>query len=309
MADFEWLQRIAPCVRAPEPGSKMRSYSYHHRHHANWIEPMRVIYDYELVLFSEGSFIVEIEGQAYPCKKGSFIIIPPGHQHITWENAGRFGRRHWSHFDWVYQGPHGETPIMTFAKEKPRTELYRWAPDFVPQQIFHGSIVRMQRVMELSERLSALQISTLPHARLISRALLLEILLELFHEPDALEKTPSRQSQLEDRARQILDANVERHASVRLEDLLEQTGYSYPHVCRVFKKRYGIPPLKYLHLLCISRAKLMLRDTQLPVSTIAERLAFSDPEYFAQVFRRTAGMSPTKYRAVIREEANAAQPV
>lgn len=309
MANTDWLQQIAPCIREPLPGSKMRSYTDHKRHRANWIEPLRVIYDYELVLFSEGQFIVEIEGRAYPCNKGSFIVIPPGHQHVTWEAAGRFGHRHWAHFDWAYQGPHGETPIMTFSPEAPRKEFYRWAPAFVPQQIFHGTIGRYQRVMELSERLSSLQVSCLPHARLVSRALLLEILLELFHAPDALEKISSKQSLLEDRARQILDANVERHASVRLEDLLEQTGYSYPHVCRVFKKRYGMPPLKYLHLLCISRAKLMLRDTQLPVTEIAKRLAFSDPEYFSQVFRRTAGQSPTQYRAVIREEAGAASAV
>jgi len=302
--DTDWLHRIAPYVRPSHPSSKMRSYTDHFRNRPNWVEPLRVIYDYELVLFSEGNYVIEISGKAYHCSKGSYIIIPPGHPHVSWEAAGRFGHRHWSHFDWEYQGPYGDTPVFTFVPEKPRTELYRWAPAFVPQQIFHGTIARYQRVMELSERLSALQVSGQPHARLISRALLLEILLELFHDPDPAERNQSSQVQLVDRVRRILDANVERHASVRLEDLLEPTGCSYAHLCRIFKKRFGMPPLKYLHLLCISRAKLMLRDTNLPITVIAKRLAFADPEYFSQVFRRHAGSSPTDYRTQIRAESS-----
>ena len=43
----------------------MRSYTSHHRHRPNWVEPLRVIYDYELVLFSEGRCVVEIEGKSY----------------------------------------------------------------------------------------------------------------------------------------------------------------------------------------------------------------------------------------------------
>jgi len=277
----------------------MRSYTSHHRHRPNWVEPLRVIYDYELVLFSEGRCVVEIEGKSYRCRKGSYIVIPPGHWHISWEAEGRFGHRHWTHFDWNYQGPHGDMPLMTFAPETPKKELYRWGPECLPQQIFHGSIARFQRVMEISERLSALQTTEQAHARLVSRALLLELLLELFGDATPSEKMPLSKLRLEEKARNLLDLNVERHATLRLEDLLEQTGYSYAHVCRVFKKRYGIPPLKYLHLLCISRAKLMLRDTSLPVTGIAARLAYSDPEYFAQVFRRNVGQSPTAYRKMI----------
>jgi AraC-like DNA-binding protein/mannose-6-phosphate isomerase-like protein (cupin superfamily) len=299
-----WLEQISPCVRPPRKDSTMRSYTSHFRHRPNWIEPLRVIYDHQLLLVSEGHVIVEIEGRKYPCEKGSYLVIPPGHWHVSWESAGRFGHRHWTHFDWVYQGPYGDTPLMTFWPEKPLKQLYRVKPAFVPRQIFHGTVAHFQRVMEISERLSALQATAQDHARLISRALLLELMLEIFDESGASDRNSAPELRLEERVRHLLDSNIEKHASVRIEDLLEQTGYSYAHVCRIFKKRYGMPPLKYLHLLCISRAKLMLRDTKLPITDIAGRLGFSDPEYFSQVFRRNIGQSPSQYRQSIRSDVS-----
>jgi AraC-like DNA-binding protein len=301
MPSAHWLEQIAPCVRLPNIGSHMRSYTGHNRHRPNWIEPMRVIYDHQLVLISEGHFIIEIDGRRYPCQKGSYLVIPPGHWHVTWECAGRFGHRHWTHFDWIYSGGYGDTPLFTFAPETPCKSLYRHAPKFVPHQIFHGTVSHFQRVMEISDRLSALQLTGQAHARLVSRALLLELMLELFDHAEPVDKNHSPEVRVEERVRNLLDLNIEKHASVRIEDVLEQTGFSYAHVCRMFKKRYGVPPLKYLHLLCISRAKLMLRDTNLPVTLIAKRLGFADPEYFSQVFRRNIGQSPSSYRSMIRK--------
>jgi AraC-like DNA-binding protein len=305
MANSHWLERISPCVHLPEKGSQHPTYTGHYRQRPNWIEPMRVIYDHQLVLFSEGRFIVEVDGRPYECRAGNFLVIPPGHWHVSWEADGRFGHRHWTHFDWIYQGPFGNTPLMTFAPDKPRTELYRRTPDFVPNQIFYGKIPRFQRVMEISDRLYSLFVSAQQHARLVSRALLLELLLELFDEENPDDRSALPEIPLEQKVRQLLDQNLEKHAAIRIEDLLEQTGYSYAHVCRLFRKRYGMPPLKYLHLLCVSRAKLMLRDTDAPVTKIAARLGFSDPEYFSQVFRRNVGRSPSAYREMIRNEANA----
>jgi AraC-like DNA-binding protein len=296
-----WLERISPCVHLPEKGSLHPTYTGHWRQRPNWIEPMRVIYDHQLLLVSEGHFIVEVEGRRYECRAGTFMIIPLGHWHVSWEADGRFGHRHWTHFDWIYEGPFGETPLMTFAPEKPRKDLYRRTPEFLPRQIFHGTIPRFQRVMEISERLYALFVSAQSHARLVSRALLLELLLELLDDTGA-DKNLMPELRLEQKVRELLDQNLERHSSVRIEDLLEQTGYSYAHLCRLFKKQYGMPPLKYLHLLCISRAKLMLRDTKLPITSIAKRLCFSDAEYFSQVFRRNVGRSPSDYREMIRSE-------
>jgi AraC-like DNA-binding protein len=43
-------------------------------------------------------------------------------------------------------------------------------------------------------------------------------------------------------------------------------------------------------------AKRMLRDTDLPVSAIADRLAFCSQSYFTKNFTRMEGMTPVEYR-------------
>ena len=69
-----------------------------------------------------------------------------------------------------------------------------------------------------------------------------------------------------------------------IQELLSGMGYSYAHMCRMFRQAYGIPPLKYVHMLRISRAQFLLTETDLSISEIALRLGFEDCNYFSQLF-------------------------
>lgn len=310
-SNSNWLELISPCLRPVGPGERATSHASHSLAHPNWIEPHRVIYDHELVLFAKGRFIVEIEDRRYPCPAGTFIIVPPGKRHASWEAAGQSGYRYWSHFDWVYQGPYALSLIMTFEPAAPRRDNLRPAPDFIPRRIFHGSILSPSRAYDLAERLAALQVNGIEHDRFLSRALLLELLLELLDtKPRYLDK-PSRDADLPHRVRALLESHLEQHSSLRIQDLMEaKLGYSYGHLCRLFHAKYGIPPLKYLNTLCVNRAKLLLRDTDLTVNDIAVRIGFRDPLYFSQLFRKLTGMPPTRYRTSSPlPDSEAIQPV
>lgn len=292
-----WLERISPCIRPVRPGESVPSYTAHSEVQPNWTEPLRVIYDYELVLFSKGRFVVEIADQTYSCPAGTFIIVPPGRLHASWETAGQPGHRYWSHFDWIYQGSYNDAPIMTFHPAKPRLKVCRRAPAFVPRKIFYGRIPSPPRAYELAERLCALQVRANEHSRIVSRALLLELLLELLDTRNRTAAASSRDLDLAHRVRDLLEQNLDQHSKLRIPDLMEKhLGYSYAHLCRVFRAQYGIPPLKYLNAVCISRAKLLLRDTDLPIAVMARRLGFRDPLYFSQLFRKVSGLAPSQYR-------------
>jgi two-component system response regulator YesN len=43
-------------------------------------------------------------------------------------------------------------------------------------------------------------------------------------------------------------------------------------------------------------AKEMLRDTDLNVSEICEKVGYSDSKYFTKTFTREAGLKPNQYR-------------
>jgi len=296
METTDWLKHIAPYIRPTYP-VKTWPYTSNREFAPGWTEPMRVIYDHELVLFRKGRFVVEIEKKRYTCPADTFIIVPPGKRHITWLTSDRPGHRYWSHFDWLYQGPCDHTPIETYYPAKPRLNAYRWAPGFVPRKILHGQIPVPVRAYELAERLCALQSRANEHERTVSRALLLELLLELLDDRSRAAANSGHRNDIALQIRDLLEQNIDRHGTLRIQDLMEERlGQSYAHLCRVFRGKYGIPPLKYLNAVCVSRAKLLLRDTDIPIVAIAQRLGFHDPLYFSQLFRKISGLSPTQYR-------------
>ena len=43
-------------------------------------------------------------------------------------------------------------------------------------------------------------------------------------------------------------------------------------------------------------SKLMLADTELQVAEIAERVGYLEPNYFAKVFKKHTGVTPSQYR-------------
>jgi AraC-like DNA-binding protein len=275
----------------------MPSYTAHGEAPSNWTEPLRVIYNHELVLFSKGRFVVEIENKPYTCPAGTFIIVPPGKLHASWETAGQPGHRYWSHFDWIYQDSRDDLPVMTFHPATPWLNVCCRAPSFVPRKIIHGQIPSPPRAYELAERLCTLQARANEHDRIISRALLLELLLELLDAQTRKAADAGRDTNLAQRVRDLLEQNLYQHSKLRIQNLMEShLRYSYAHLCRVFRAKYGISPLKYLNAVCISRAKLLLRDTDLPVAVMAQRLGFRDPLYFSQLFRKISGLSPSQYR-------------
>lgn len=291
-----WLERVSPCLRPALSGEMIPYHTGHCSTPPNWVEPLRVIYDHELVLFSEGCYLVEIEGKEYSCPKDSFIIVPCGRPHASWSRREARGHRYWTHFDWVWQGPYGDTPITTYRPAEPNPVRYRYAPHFVPPQPLHGPVAAPQRVYELAERLCTLQKGASAHDGLISRAILLEILVELLA-PDTAHPSTEREDELAGRVRNLLEQAVHLHRETPpIQDMLSSMGYSYAHLCRVFHRMYGVPPLKYVHLLRISQAKLLLRDTDLAVGEIAHRAGFDDAGYFTKLFGRVVGNTPSAYR-------------
>jgi len=53
----------------------------------------------------------------------------------------------------------------------------------------------------------------------------------------------------------------------------------------------------------LSRARLLLCETELPVAKISARCGFSEPRYFCEVFRTNEGLTATAFRRKFREQA------
>lgn len=89
-----------------------------------------------------------------------------------------------------------------------------------------------------------------------------------------------------------------------IEELAERLGISSAHLTRSFRKEIGMPPIQYLTGLRIQAAINDLLNTQDNLEKIAVKNGFSNANYFAKVFRRQVGKSPTQYRRDHSSPAN-----
>lgn len=78
--------------------------------------------------------------------------------------------------------------------------------------------------------------------------------------------------------------------------LAEELSVSTSYLRREFSKAYGRSPVSFLRDIRIGNAKNLLRSEYLSVSQVAEQCGFSGTSYFIQIFHKTVGESPERYR-------------
>ncbi len=93
-------------------------------------------------------------------------------------------------------------------------------------------------------------------------------------------------------------ALVERHyRSPRgVSDYAAELGVTPTHLSRVCNQLLGRPASDILADRREYEARKLLRDTNIPVKTVAKELGYGSPAYFTRVFLKRAGMTPTAFR-------------
>ena len=98
--------------------------------------------------------------------------------------------------------------------------------------------------------------------------------------------------------RRRLAEYIEEHVSddTPLATLAQLVQLSPYHLCRSFKRSFGMPPLKYHATRRIERAKQLLAERELPITKIALAVGFSETSTFTAAFHRLTGQAPSRYR-------------
>lgn len=85
-------------------------------------------------------------------------------------------------------------------------------------------------------------------------------------------------------------------SSRSLSEMCNELRVSLPHFSRQFREVYGTSPMKHLTHLRLEHSLMLLLNTDLNIQEIALRCGFGNGNYFAKVFHKTLGVSPTQYR-------------
>ena len=119
------------------------------------------------------------------------------------------------------------------------------------------------------------------------------LLLEhITYEPQA-----SRENSLEyDRIKKILSYIEENYQNkITLNDIAGHIHLCESECTRLFKRHMNTTLFAFLQEYRIERSLEFLQDEQ-PVSAVADKAGFSDPNYYSKVFAKIKGCSPREYR-------------
>ena len=96
----------------------------------------------------------------------------------------------------------------------------------------------------------------------------------------------------------LVHAYIEEHymEDLSVQDMSERFNYSEAYFCKRFKQTYGKSFVSYLTEYRIERAKELLRTESISIRAAGKAVGYPDPNYFAKVFRRVTGKSPSDYR-------------
>jgi AraC-like DNA-binding protein/CheY-like chemotaxis protein len=72
---------------------------------------------------------------------------------------------------------------------------------------------------------------------------------------------------------------------------------------RSFRVAFGVTFRDYLSECRLTHAKRLLGNAQVSVTDVAAMVGFNDPSYFARLFKKRTGVSPTGYRVALAEGA------
>jgi AraC-like DNA-binding protein len=238
----------------------------------------------EICYCEKGLQVYEVNGQKYNIKGGDIFITFPGELHSTAHHPEEKGILYWllikipdgnSFLD--YNGPDAiallsELLNLSTRHFKGSTEMKKMLDDiftlhYTPQQ----PIYRVQLLNLLTNFLLA----TIQGSQKTS------------------ELQPSNR-RLE--ISTYIASNLYNDLSVEL--LAEKMNFSDSHFKSWFKNEFGVPPADYVLRLRIEEAKKLLQTSgENTVTDTAYQLNFSSSQYFATVFKKYTGVTPTEYKS------------
>lgn len=234
-----------------------------------WKHLTRRLFEYELMIVSEGVLFIGDEDREYEVRAGEYLLMSPTvFQHGTRVCRCRF---YWMHF---------RCPALPVSVSLPAQGKFRDA----------GAI------RSIADRLSRAEAEEPRGIR--SRYLATELLLEL----SAQSADDKREDRMHSPPEQLCERIKEfvffhRFSDVKVRDIARELGYHEKYLSAVFHAHTGTTLKRYLIGQRLAEAQRLLLETNYTVAEVAYCLNFQTPHNFARFFKAETGMTAGEFRA------------
>lgn len=99
-----------------------------------------------------------------------------------------------------------------------------------------------------------------------------------------------------------IHANLSR-GKLSLSEIAHDCHCSESTLSHCFRKIRGISIGQYILRHRVGRGKKLLMESNLSISTVAEKCGFGSPEHFSNAFKKLVGVSPANYRYQLQEKS------
>lgn len=100
------------------------------------------------------------------------------------------------------------------------------------------------------------------------------------------------------KVKQIIEMEYGR-SELSVKELAEDVYLTPTYLSTLFKQKTGRTIGNYLTEIRVEHAKELLQDKQLKLYNVSEQVGYGDPNYFAKIFKKSEGVTPSEYREQI----------
>lgn len=226
-----------------------------------------------LVLEGEGS--LTYEGHPYTLKQGDCVFIDcrKAYSHSTSDHLWSLA---WCHFyapflPAIYEKYKERGGLPVFHPEDP--EAFRRILTKLYEQAASSDYIRDMRINE-------------------SLSMLLTLLMQESWNPENFAVSKKRMELAE--VKRYLDEHYTE--KITLDDLEARFFINKYYLLKIFKENYGTTISSYLISKRITRAKQLLRFTQMTIEEVGCAVGMDGAGYFSRMFKKAEGISPKEYR-------------